>query len=247
MERSEYDLIYAVEMRHWWYRGMASISRAVIERYYSPGKNLRILDAGCGTGGAIATFLADYGQVTGFDLSKDALHYCCVRRLQAVACASVSAIPFGYSSFDLVTSFDVLYERSVNNETDALRELHRVTVPGGRLLLRLPAYHWLHSHHDEIVHTARRFTSKQVARLLLDSGWNVDHLSYANSILFPLVLLKRLAEKLAPGQKPTSDLEVNVGWLSGAFQRILAGEAHAVAGVGLPFGLSIIAVGRKPA
>lgn len=238
--------MYHVETRHWWYRGMEAITRATLERWCGASAPLTILDAGCGTGAAMSTFLADYGQVTGVDIHPLALVYCRKRGLARIASASVLDLPFASAQFDLVTSFDVLYEKAVYSDLDALREFVRVLHPGGRLLLRLPAYDWLRGRHDEAVHTNRRYTAKQVARLFKESGLTVEHISYANTFLFPLALLKRLSERLLPAGKESSDLALNVGPFNNILQKIIASEAPLVTRVGLPFGLSVIAVGRKP-
>ncbi len=140
----------------------------------------------------MTTYLADYRKVTGFDLSKTALDFCQLRTAQRLACASGVALPFAADSFDLVASFDVLYEKAVPSDSLAIQEMLRVLCPGGRLLPRLPTYDWLRSRHDEAVHTARRSTSSQVSALLQENGFMIDHLSYTNMFLFPMVLLKRV-------------------------------------------------------
>ena len=59
MDPSEYRAIYTVEDRHWWYVGMARISQTLLGGAYPDRRDLRILDAGCGTGGAL-DFLARF-------------------------------------------------------------------------------------------------------------------------------------------------------------------------------------------
>lgn len=245
MEPREYELMYRVERRHWWYLGMETVTRAVLNRWYRPGANLRILDAGCGTGAAMTTYLSDYGTVTGFDLSELALGFCVLRKARRLARASVSRLPFAPESFDLLTSFEVLYERGVVDDSSAVREFFRVLTRGGRLLLRLPAYEWLRGRHDEVVHTARRYTARRVGALLQENGFRVEHISYTNTFLFPLALIKRAAERLGPSQRNASDLTLKMGPLNGLFRSVLAAEALLVAYAGLPFGLSVIAVGKK--
>jgi SAM-dependent methyltransferase len=243
----EYEVMYRVEDRHWWYGGMAAITRALLERWYRPGQGLGILDAGCGTGAAMTSYLAAYGRVIGFDLSGIALDFCRRRQAAHLARASVMALPFASGSFDLVTSFEVLYERGVSDDSAAVRELIRVLVPGGRLLLRLPAYDWLRGRHDQAVHTARRYTARKVSALLHGNGLTVEHVTYANMLLFPLAVIKRLTERiLPPGHEPASDLTLNLGPLNGFFRAVLAAEAPWIKRTSLPFGLSVVAVGRKP-
>jgi hypothetical protein len=117
--------------------------------------------------------------------------------------------------------------------------------PGGRLLLRLPAYDWLRGRHDAAVHTARRYTAGQVKSLLQRSGLALERLSYANTFLFPVALAKRLAESFLPRRKTGSDLQLGTGRLNRLLQTLLACEAPLAARIGLPFGLSVIALGRK--
>ena len=236
--------MYQVEDRHWWYRGMETITRALLDRFVNIS-NLKILDAGCGTGAAMITYLAEYGMVTGVDLYPQALDFCRKRNASRLARASVLDLPFAPASFDLVTSFDVLYERAVRSEASALREFFRVLTPTGHLLLRLPAYDWLRGQHDKSVHTNRRYTKGLVKELLEQSGFIVEHLSYANTFLFPLAVAKRLSERVIPPRDHQSDLALNAGVFNTVLKYILASEAPIAAHIGLPFGLSVVAVGRK--
>ncbi|MBI5295367.1 MAG: class I SAM-dependent methyltransferase [Chloroflexi bacterium] len=245
MHSSEYEIMYQVELRHWWYRGMASITRAVFDRWLPRRVGLRILDAGCGTGAAMTTYLRDFGTVTGCDLSRLALDFCHRRDASRLVQASVLDLPFAPASFDLVVSFDVLYERAVSNDLSALREFARLLAPGGFLFLRLPAYDWLRGAHDVVIHTARRYTTRRIADLLVQSGLALVHLSYANTLLFPAAALKRLSEQLLPVRQAASDLELEPGPFNGILHRVLAAEAPWVASRELPFGLSVIALARK--
>ena len=246
MEPSEYERMVHAESWHWWYLGMQAITRAILNHFVSPASGLEILDAGCGTGAAMSTYLADYGNVTGFDVSPLALRFCRVRNLTPLALASVMEIPFQSRIFDLVTSFDVLYERAVTSDVTAMAEFFRVLRSEGFLLLRLPAYDWLRGQHDITIHTARRYTASQVTQLLKNSGFRILHISYANTFLFPLAVAKRLLERLWPPAPNSSDLSVDVGVFNGLFKQILSSEAFLAARIGLPFGLSIIALGQKP-
>ena len=245
MDPREYELMYRVEDHHWWYRGMASITRAVIQRWVKPETSLKILDAGCGTGAAMTTYLADYGEVTGVDLYPQALEFSRKRNARHLARASVLDLPFAPASFDLVTSFDVLYERGVSDEIRALNEFARVLTKSGRVLLRLPAYDWLRGQHDARVHTNRRYTKGLVRNLLEQSGFFPEHISYANTFLFPLAVLKRLSERFSPLKEEQSDLSMDAGWLKGIFETILASESFFISRFGMPYGLSVMAVARK--
>lgn len=236
--------MYQVESRHWWYLGMAELTKSILKRWVGASAP-RILDAGCGTGSAMTTYLADLGKVTGVDLYPQALTYCQKRNASRLACASVLDLPFASASFDLVASFDVLYERGVTDERQALSEFFRVLSPNGRVLLRLPAYDWLRGKHDERVHTNRRYTKTLVKKLLEQSHFIVEHITYANMLLFPLAALKRLSERFFPQAEAQSDLSLPVGALNGFFKAVLASEAPLAATLELPYGLSVMAIGKK--
>ncbi len=245
MDPREYELMYRVEDEHWWYRGMASITRTMLARWYGASSSLRILDAGCGTGSAMTALLPAYGCVTGVDIHPLALQFCRKRGISRIACASILDLPFGSAEFDLVTSFDVLYEKAVDSDLAALREFARVLVPNGRVLLRLPAYDWLRGRHDEMVHTKKRYTAKEVAHLLAEGGFMVEHITFANMFLFPLAVLKRIGETLFSAREGQSDLNLNAGIFNTIFEKILTSESALIARNSLPFGLSVVAVGRK--
>ena len=196
MEEREYECMFRAQDAHWWYRGMAAITRSLMEKYYPAGADLRICDAGCGTGGGLK-LLSNYGRVTAFDRSTYALQH--VKRLgdyQAIA-ASIMETPFRDASFDLVISFDVLYFKEVD-DIGALGEFHRVLKPTGRVLLRVPAHDWLRGSHDIRVSTGHRYGLRELRRKLEATNFRPDFISYANSFLFPLIGLKRILEKWLP-------------------------------------------------
>lgn len=245
MDPAEYRTMYTVEDRHWWYAGMRRITTGILAAIYPGRHDLRILDAGCGTGAAM-TYLSRFGTVTGCDLSPLALEFCAARGLARLQQASVTALPFTASQFDLVTSFDVLYHQAVNDTQAALREFYRVLVPGGRVMLRLPAYDWLRGRHDEVIHTARRFTAGQIVSLLRENEFIVERAGYANTLLFPLALGKRLLERAGPpAESGHSDITPNPPWLDALLTPVLGLEARWLRYHELPVGLTVVAVARR--
>jgi SAM-dependent methyltransferase len=243
MKDVEYGRMFDVEDHHWWYLGMEAITRAILDRHLPPAASRRIVDAGCGTGAAMANYLPDYGTVTGFDISPLALGLCRVRGLRRLARASVLEIPFASGSFDMVASFDILY--MVDRDVRTVEEFCRVLRPGGHLLLRVAAYDWLRGEHDITVRTAHRYTVPELCRLLVNAGFEIVQATYANAFLFPLAAGKRLLERVFPPPPDASDLTFARGRLDGFFRRVLASEAPLASRSGLPFGLSVIALARK--
>ncbi len=246
MEHTEYTIMAAVEAKHWWYRGMRMITAAILDSLYPTRGNLRILDAGCGTGGN-ALFLQRYGQVVGIDLAPEAIALSPPGMSGNLVRACVSTLPFADAHFDLVTSFDVLYHRAVPDEVVALHEVRRVLRPDGRLLLRLPAYEFLRSKHDLAVHTQRRYTASTARALLTRTGFMVEQCSYVVSFLFPLALVQRLfAPRHSKIEQLSSDMTLPTPLFNNTLRWPLALEAAWLnRGGTFPFGLSVICLARQ--
>ncbi len=248
MEPEAYQEMALLEGVHGWYAGMRAITSRLLAAYLGERTDLRILDAGCGTGANLAA-LAGYGRVVGFDYSPLALDYASHDHPGGVARASIVATPYADNTFDLVTSFDVIYAREVNDDQAAIRELARVLRPGGWLLVRVPALPILRGPHDTVVHGIRRYTAARLESMILAAGLIPVRLTYANSLLLPLALASRTAQNLAVmlGAKLASE----VGGLQGAMSHIMRAALGAEArwiggGRNLPVGVSLFALARKP-
>ena len=244
MEKEEYDIMFRLEESHWWYIGMRRIVNEVLNEFLPQRSGLRILDAGCGTGGMI-NFLTRYGNVVGIDTSSDAISLCCKRDVRHLAQASVTNLPFEDSSFDLIVSFDVLYHQDVLDDRQALNEFRRVLKPNGHLFLRLPAFDWLRGSHDQRVHTRRRYGASEIKRKLEASGFDVDKVTYANTILFPIALAVRASENIFRWQSRL-DVELAPRLLNDLLAGVLGMEGKLVRRASLPWGLSVLAWARRP-
>ncbi len=248
MEPEQYAVMARRETRHWWYAGMRRVALAVLAEALHGRTELKILDAGCGTGGTTVE-LRRWGDVVGIDLAWDALHPARGRGLEGnLARASVEHLPFASGVFDVATCFEVLYHLGVGNDAVALVELRRVLRPAGLLLLRLPAHDWLRGEHDRLVHTRHRYSRAEVIAKLGLAGFEVEQVSWANTLLFLPAVAKRLTERQnghgeAGGGEP--DLWQPPGPINLLLESAVAIEALAIPRrVPLPFGLSVLALAR---
>lgn len=239
MNVEEYERMYDAEDRQWWYAGMRAISNALLRPHVRGGE--RLLDAGCGTGRNLGEF-ASWSRAAGVDLSEDAVRFC-RRRGVTVARGRLQALPFADASFDVVTSFDVLYHRWIEDDTAAVAELARTLRPGGLLLVRVPALKMLWGAHDAAVHSRHRYTASEVRRLLEGRGFEVLRLTYANTLLFPVLALRRLVDRLTG--RHGSDVGFLPAPLERAFLALLRAEAWLVRRFALPIGASVMALARK--
>jgi SAM-dependent methyltransferase len=248
VHKDMYADTYALEECFWWFVGMRQIGHAFLDPLYPRGGRLDILDVGCGTGANAQKLLSRYGRVVGLDFAHEALSFARGRWPGGLVQASGDAIPFADASFDLVTAFGVICQLGVRSDIAALEECYRVLRPGGRVLLRVPAYKWLMAQHDRLGETRQRYSRRQLLRVMDQAGFVVEKCTHANMLLFPAAAAKRLSERVWPPRNEcASDLRPVPAPLNAAFTRMLSAEAALVRRGSLPYGLSLMALARKPA
>jgi SAM-dependent methyltransferase len=246
MKIDEFQVMYRSEDTYWWYVGMRNIFLSLLDGHYKASRDLKVLDAGCGTG-AMLGYLRRYGQVFGLDISSEAMRFCTLRGVEncRLIQSSLTELPFNDEAFDLITSFDVIC--CVDEDMLAFQELSRVLRPGGRLLLNLPAYGILHSEHDLAVHIKRRYTRPQVADKVERAGLTVERMAYANTLLFPIWAAVRIAKKRSAksADDAKSDLKTLPPIINRWLTKVLFLEGKLLQKMDLPFGLSVICLARK--
>jgi demethylmenaquinone methyltransferase/2-methoxy-6-polyprenyl-1,4-benzoquinol methylase len=93
----------------------------------------RLLDLACGTGDILAAAAPLTRRAVGLDLTHRMLQLARVRRQESVVVTGdMLALPFAAACFSVVTTGYGL--RNVPDLRAAIAEIHRVLVPGGRLL-----------------------------------------------------------------------------------------------------------------
>ena len=128
---------YENERHHGYHRWLDTRTVALL-RPHATGR--RVLEVGCGTGLLLQDVAPVAEQAVGLDLSHGMLTVARRRALDVVE-GSATALPFGEDAFDVVYSFKVLAH--VPDLPLALRELARVTRPGGVLILEFYNKHSL--------------------------------------------------------------------------------------------------------
>lgn len=245
MREDFYAEYYAVEGRHWWFRGRSRIVTALIGALELPAP-ARILDFGTGTGAMLAE-LRRFGDAQGVDADERAVAFCHARGERRVSRLESSTLPFADASFDLVTTLDVL--EHIEDDAAAVSEIARVLRPGGRMLATVPANPWMWGAQDRVSHHFRRYTATTLRAAIAAGGLELERLTHFNTVLFPPIAATRLLRRLGPpAGEPRSDFNAAGG--EGALGRLLAAafglEARWLRHANLPFGVSLLAVARAP-
>ena len=253
MRPDEYENIARLEETHWWYRGLRdAVVRTLAQERFRPPAGPRVLDAGCGTGGNLRLLsgLLRPSYLGGFDASERALAPARKKVPEAdLYPGDICAPELRAADLDLIVSLDVIYIPGVERAREGLRSLVQALRPGGHLLLNLPAYDWLYSQHDVVIHTSERYTRRRVRALLESLGLSIELLSYRMFLLFPAVVLARLPSlSRSTGEAAArSDVRETSPAINGLLTGVLALENRLlVRGLPLPWGSSVFAVGRKP-
>ncbi len=238
MDAEAYGKMFEIEESLWWYQGRRKICFGLLDEHLKKRHDLDILDVGCGTGYNL-TLLSRYGRAQGVDMSPEALEFCRRRGVDQVTLHDADRLPFEDHSFDLLTAFDVI--EHIEDDEGALLEFKRVLRPGGQLLIYTPALPWLYNEHDRIVHHKRRYRRAELEQKLQAAGYQIDHLSYVNGLVLPLVLLARGLAKLRPGESH-QEMELPHPLVNSLITRLCYMESPLVHGDLLPIGMTLVAV-----
>ncbi|MDQ3647027.1 MAG: class I SAM-dependent methyltransferase [Actinomycetota bacterium] len=233
--------MYALEDRHWWFRGRRAVIWALLRRAAVPESGrLRVLDAGCGTGRNLHEY-DRLGAASGVDASAEAVDFCRRRGLTAVVRSGVESLPFESDAFDVAFATDVL--EHVEDDHAALAELRRVVAPGGTLVSTVPAFEWLWSDSDVALGHHRRYTRRRLLDVVGSSGWRASAATYFNSLLLPPIAVTR-ALRRPDHRRP--ELEQTPAALNRLLAAPMQLEAALIGrGVRLPAGVSLGVVCRR--
>jgi SAM-dependent methyltransferase len=114
--------------------------------------------------------------------------------------ASLEEIP--EYSVDYAYTLNVL--EHIKDDQEAILELYRCLMPGGRLLVYVPAFQVLYSQMDTHVGHFRRYRRKPLKRLLQDTGFNVSAAYYVDSLGYLATLAYKLVGDRSGSVSPGS-------------------------------------------
>jgi SAM-dependent methyltransferase len=245
MEPTAYARMAENEQRHWWFTGRRQILATLLRRELAGTRHpatLRILEAGCGSGGNLG-MLAAFGTVEAVEYDPGARAIAEHRSGLAIRpCALPHDLPVPDGHYDLIALLDVL--EHVEEDRASLMALGAKLKRDGRILVTVPALPWLWSHHDEVHHHKRRYTARSLTEAVAGAGLRVDRIGYFNTLLFPLALVRRVGAIVSG--RATEDDRVPSRWLNAALRTVFAAERHMIGRVRLALGLSLFAVLSVP-
>ena len=242
MEAQVYERMAELDNEHWWFVARREILESVVRRIVRPPEKAKILEVGCGTGHNLA-MLSKFGRVEATEMDKSARALAAKRlgrEVQDSALPDLSAWP--EKNFDLVALLDVL--EHVPDDRAALKAIIERLKPGGKLLVSVPANKWMWSAHDVAHHHHLRYRKSELAQLARECGYEIDLLSPFNTLLFPLIAAARLAGKLTG--RESADDAMPPKPVNGILKAVFGLESGLIGRLPMPFGVSLVAVLRRP-
>lgn len=234
------------EADHWWFRGRRDVLQTVLRGLALP-PDARVLEVGCGTGGNL-DMLAEFGTVSGLEMDSTARALCSQKtggRFTVRAGRCPDDVPFGTEGgerFDLICFFDCL--EHIEDDVGSLARMHSLLAPGGVIVVTVPACQSLWSAHDVFLRHFRRYSRATLKACSLAAGYEVQRISYFNTLLFPLAAAARWVSRVT-GVSSSAGAAVPAEPLNAGLYRVFSAERHWLARGALPFGLSLLAVLRK--
>ena len=242
MESTVYEAEARVEATHWWFTGRRKLFARMIRRLgVEPGDP--ILDVGTSTGTNLR-MLGELGfqNVTGLDMSEDAVRFCAEKGLGSVKLGDATKMPFADESFSLVLATDII--EHVDDDGAALAEGRRVLRPGGTALITVPAFSSLWGFQDEVSHHKRRYRMKPLLERVSAGGLEPVDKFYFNYLLFaPIWTARQLMKVAKPSIK--SENELNAPVINFLLGTIFDLDVASAGWLRPPFGVSLLVLAQK--
>jgi SAM-dependent methyltransferase len=235
----------ATEGAHWWFVGRRAVIDALVDGIPLPDAGA-ILEAGCGTGGNLAT-LARRGRIAAFEPHLDALAF--ARTLHPDVDIREGSLPgklpYDAASFDLVAALDVL--EHVEDDAESANALVDLVRPGGWLIVTVPAHQALWGSHDRRLHHRRRYGRRQLLTLFARSDVELVRVAPFNVFLSPLAMVYRVAERML-GLDLGNQERIPPRPVNTTLAAVFAAESFLIRHrIPIPFGLSYAVVLRRHA
>lgn len=243
MDRSAYQKHYQLDQTHFWRIAKRRLVLRWLEKYIPHQESQRILDIGGGCS-VISGQLRRFGDVIVVEPDPEMAELAETQLGVTVQKGSLPQDVGVNGQFDVITLLDVL--EHVDDDTLSLQVIHHLMSAGGVFVCTVPAYQWLWSDHDVVLHHKRRYTRRRLRERLQSAGFRVERISYYTSLLLPVVALQRITSRFLKSGRPAEySVHTPSTMLNGLLSAIMSTERGILDHVSLPFGSALIAICRK--
>lgn len=147
------------------------------------------LDVGGGNGYVAKDLIAAGIECVMIEPGVDGALAARARAVHPIICARLEDVNLPSGCTASVGLFDVL--EHIEDEAAALKLIHSILEPSGRLFLTVPSYQFLYSSEDDAAGHFRRYTIPRLRRVLAKSNFWIEFSSYIFTPLPPLIFVTR--------------------------------------------------------
>ena len=197
MDANEFYNIAEVEQEHWWYKSLHDLVLNYICKHFD-NKNIKIIDACCGTGG-LMEYLAKYGyhNTEGFDISETGLDIAKSKGLNVFKADLKDIHDFYKNNYaDVIICNDALYFFELDQQRIITSEIHNILKSDGLLIINLPALQSFRGMHDIIVNINKRINYKDIKYIYDLKKFKLISSTYWPFLLSPFIWSSRFIQRI---------------------------------------------------
>lgn len=240
-EAEFFPRLASLEEDFWWFEARNDVIAWSIERWN--GGSGEFLEIGCGTGFVVSAMSRRFPalHVSASEFFAEGLEFV-AHRLPQGRLYQIDArrLPF-HSAFDIVGAFDVI--EHIDEDQEVLRQIKQALRPQGIALITVPQHPFLWNAGDDFAYHKRRYTRRDLREKLERAGFEVLALRSFVSFLLPLQIVARLRPSRGV-YDPSAEFQISDA-VNAALKVVMQAELKCIRqGMSLPFGGSLLAVGR---
>lgn len=240
MEEYNFEVYSKFNKDFWYIKSRQDLIRKILKKYFNEKKDLKILDAGCGTGFNFEV-LSEFGDVYGVDLSQTGLEECKKLNYKSLELKDVNKLNYE-NYFDVVIAIELI--EHIENDEETIANFKKYLKNDGLLIITTPAFKFLWSKDDELAMHKRRYSKKRLKNILKNSGLKIEYLGYRYFLFFlPASLIFFIQKKR---KKKKNSLEYTPKWINKTLLNYMKFENWSISkGAKFPFGIGFIAISQK--
>ena len=233
MDKNVFERISVSNNTHWWFKSRRDIFENLLKKI-----NLNkpeILDYGSGVGANLSILKKFSENVDAYEPNSE-IHELIKAKYK------VNIINKIEKKYDLIFLTDVI--EHIEDDKGQMKNIVDLLKNNGRLLITVPAYQFLFSKKDEMLHHFRRYNKKTLQNILPDNI-EIEKISYFNFFLFfpitiAILFLKFFKIQFIDNVERTPNKLINY-----LMYKIFSFEKKFLNFMNFPFGLSIILFVKK--
>lgn len=232
----------ALEEKNFWFRARNRLILWALDAFFSGAHDF--MEVGCGTGYVLSGIRRAHPEMKlwGSEIFAAGLGFAALRAKDAeLIQMDARRMPFR-DEFEVIGAFDVL--EHIEEDELVLGQMFHSLKPGGGIILTVPQHPFMWSRQDAAACHVRRYTRRELAGKLKNAGFSVEMATSFVCLLFPLMMLSRIAKREA--SDPMSELRLGK-FANTLFESVMKLERKLIEmEIQLPFGGSLLMVGRRP-